>query len=148
MVLEWLNTHLHFECVLWLFPIVFMIYDLEKMLTTEKWLKENEEKIFSISPPDYRVEPYSKLKFARKGFGTLLAITIATVLAVVFSVYSIFFLFLSFYFGQVFVDLGKSLIFKKYAPGLVTSVILLFPYSLYAYYRIIHERGFSGGDLL
>ncbi|TCS95737.1 HXXEE domain-containing protein [Hazenella coriacea] len=153
MVLEWLNAHLHIISVLWLFPIVFMFHDFEEILTVEKWVQHNKEKVLTLLPESARKYLYSSFKmttvqFANDVFWIFLAITIATVLAVVFSFYYLFLMFLMIFFAHVFTHLGQALYLRKYTPGVITSVLLVFPYSTYTFYRLLSEQVVSGADLL
>lgn len=153
VILEWLDSQLHMISVLWLFPILFMFHDFEEILTVEKWTKQNKEQVLAALPESIRKYFYSSfqmttVQFAQDVFWIFLAITTATILAVFFSFYYLFLVFLAIFFAHVFTHIGQALYLKKYTPGVITSIILVLPYSLYAYYRLLKEQVISGGDIL
>ncbi|WP_274853399.1 HXXEE domain-containing protein [Bacillus methanolicus] len=153
MILEWLDAKIHLISVLWLFPILFMFHDFEEILTVEKWTKQNKEHVLTALPQSIRKYFYSSFKmttlhFAQDVFWVYLSITAATILAVIFSFYYIFLVFLAIFFGHVFTHIGQAIFLKKYTPGVITSIFLVLPYSLYAYYRLLKEHIINGGDIL
>jgi hypothetical protein len=153
VVLEWLDSNLHLITVLWLFPILFMFHDFEEILTVEKWTQQNKEYVLSVLPKSIRKYLYSSFQlttaqFANDVFWIYLTITTATVLAVIFSFYYIFLMLLAIFFTHVFTHLGQALYLKKYTPGIITSIIIVLPYSSYAYYRLLKEQVISGTDIL
>ncbi|EIJ82021.1 hypothetical protein PB1_03750 [Bacillus methanolicus PB1] len=153
MLLEWLNAKIHIISVFWLFPILFMFHDFEEILTVEKWTKQNKEQVLAVLPQSVRKYFYSSFKmttlqFAQDVFWVFLSITAGTILAVIFSFYYIFLVFLAIFFAHVFTHIGQAIYLKKYTPGVITSILLVLPYSLYAYYRLLIEQVISGGDIL
>ena len=153
MVLEWLDSQLHLISVLWLFPILFMFHDFEEILTVEKWTKQNKEQVLAVLPKSIRKYFYSSfqmttVQFANDVFWIFLTITTATCLAVIFSFYYIFLMLLFIFFAHVFTHLGQAFYLRKYTPGVITSIILVLPYSSYTYYRLLKEQVISGTDIL
>ncbi|MEG6574888.1 HXXEE domain-containing protein [Caldibacillus debilis] len=152
MFFEWLNDKLPLPAVLLLFPVVFMVHDFEEILTVEKWTKQNKEKVFALLPKKLHRFFWSSfhintLEFAKDVFWIFLAITAAALIAVLFQWYGFFLIFLAIFFFHVFTHFGQSVLFKGYAPGVWTSLFLVLPYSLYAYYRLLHERAVQWEDL-
>lgn len=152
MFFEWLNDKLPLPAVLLLFPVVFMVHDFEEILTVEKWTKQNKEKVFALLPKKLHRFFWSSfhintLEFAKDVFWIFLAITAAALIAVLFQWYGFFLIFLAIFFFHVFTHIGQSVLFKGYAPGVWTSLFLVLPYSLYAYYRLLHERAVQWEDL-
>lgn len=152
MILEWLDAHLQILTVFWLFPIIFMFHDFEEMLTIEKWTKHHKEQMFKILPESIHKYFYSSfqmttLQFAHDVFWIFLTITMSTVLAVLFSFTFLFLMLLAVFFGHVFTHIGQTLILKRYTPGVLTAIILVFPYSSYAYYRLLSEHIISGTEI-
>ncbi|ALF10430.1 HXXEE domain-containing protein [Parageobacillus thermoglucosidasius] len=153
VVLEWLDAHLHLISVFWLFPILFMFHDFEEILTVEKWTKQNKEHVLAVLPKSMRKYFYSSfhmttLQFANDVFWIFLTITTATFLAVIFSFYYIFLMLLFIFFAHVFTHLGQALYLRKYTPGVITSIVLVLPYSSYTYYRLLKEQVIGGTDIL
>lgn len=153
MILEWLDAHLQSVSVFWLFPIVFMFHDFEEILTVEKWIRHNKAEVLAALPASLRKVFCSSfqmttLQFAHDVFWIFLAITTATVLAAVFSFHFIFLMLLFIFFAHVFAHIGQALLLKRYTPGVLTAIILVLPYSSYAYYRLLKEHIISGVDIL
>lgn len=48
----------------------------------------------------------------------------------------------------MFTHLGQAFYLRKYTPGVITSIILVLPYSSYTYYRLLKEQVISGTDIL
>ncbi len=152
MFFEWLNDKLPLPAVLLLFPVVFMVHDFEEILTVEKWTKQNKKKVFALLPKKLHRFFWSSfhintLEFAKDVFWIFLAVTAAALIAVLFQWYGFFLIFLAIFFSHVFTHFGQSVLFKGYAPGVWTSLFLVLPYSLYTYYRLLHERAVQWEDL-
>jgi hypothetical protein len=152
MFFEWLNDKLPLPAVLLLFPVVFIVNDFEEILSVEKWTKQNKEKVFALLPKKLHRFFWSSfhintLEFAKDVFWIFLAVTAAALIAVLFQWYGFFLIFLAIFFFHVFTHFGQSVLFKGYAPGVWTSLFLVLPYSLYAYYRLLHERAVQWEDL-
>ncbi|HHY20727.1 MAG TPA: HXXEE domain-containing protein [Bacilli bacterium] len=81
-------------------------------------------------------------------FWIFLAIVVATILATIFSFHFLFLMFLELFLLHVFTHIGQVLILKIYTPGMITSVALVLPYSLYAYYRLLTEEIINLNDIL
>jgi len=152
-LLEWLNINLHILSVVWMFPIIFMIHDFEEILTIEKWVKQNKEYVFKKIPSSMQKYYYSSFQmttaqFAQDVFWTFLVITAATLIAVLFSFYFLFLMCLALFFVHVFTHIGQAVYLRKYTPGVITSILLVLPYSLYAYYRLLGESVITGGEVV
>lgn len=153
MILEWFNTHLHILTVVWLFPIIFMFHDFEEILTVESWVKQNKDFVFKKIPPFMHKHFYSSfqittVQFAQDVFRIFLAITASTLIAVLFSFYFPYLMFLALFFAHVFTHIGQAVYLRKYTPGVMTSIFLVLPYSLYAYYRLLAEAVITSGDII
>ena len=115
-------------------------------------MKHNKEQVLAVLPKSARKYFYSSFQmttahFVEDVFWIFLTITIATVLAVIFSFYYIFLMLLAIFFAHVFTHIGQALYLKKYTPGVITSILLVFPYSSYTYYRLLKEQVISGVDI-
>jgi Protein of unknown function with HXXEE motif len=51
----------------------------------------------------------------------------------------------SIFLVHVFTHIAQPIMFRKYTPGLITSVLVVLPYSLYAFHRLFKD-GLMGGD--
>ncbi|GJM80264.1 hypothetical protein HMSSN139_27600 [Paenibacillus sp. HMSSN-139] len=62
-----------------------------------------------------------------------------------------FFIFLSFntlFFLHVFTHVAQSLYLKMYTPGVVTAVLIVLPYSLLLFNRLLSENLVTWGEVL
>lgn len=153
MFLEWLNSQLHIISVLWLFPIVFMFHDFEELLTIENWMTHNKEKVFAAVPKFMHKYMHSSfqmttIQYATDIFWLFLIITTATILAVFFSFYYLFLMFLTILFAHVFTHMGHALYLRKYTPGVITAILLVLPYTSYAFYRLLNDQVVSSSELI
>lgn len=151
-MLEWLNSYMHVLTVLWLFPVVFMLHDFEEILTVEKWTKQNKDEVFKKIAPSLHTFFRSSfqmttLQFAHDVFWIFLVIIAATLTAVLFSFYFPFLMLLAVFFIHVFTHVGQSVYLGRYTPGVVTAALLVLPYSLYAYYRLLQSGIITGSDI-
>lgn len=48
---------------------------------------------------------------------------------------------------HVFTHLAQTIVLKLFTPGVVTAVLIAFPYSLYAFYRLLHDGVVSEADM-
>ncbi|MFD3261214.1 HXXEE domain-containing protein [Paenibacillus lentus] len=156
MFMEWLallNANVHMTSLLWLFPIIFMFHDFEEIITIEQWIKVHGTRVQSSLPPFARklYQPsfqMNTLQFAKDVLGVFIVIVTVTSLAVFFSFYIPFIAALHLFFLHVFTHTFQSIYFRIYAPGVVTSLLLVLPYSLYAYYRMLTDHIVEPRDLL
>lgn len=145
---ELLDRSLNLYTVIWLFPIAFMFHDLEEIVMVERFLLNNKDKLRSVL--SHRL--YRKME---KIFCVTSA-QFAVAVAVVFSVLSAATIMvgqslhstgaLLFYtacvlilFLNVFTHIGQSILFKGYTPGIITALLIAFPYSTYCLYRLMQE---------
>lgn len=152
MLLKWLDIHLHILTVVWLFPIIFMLHDFEEILTIERWVKRNKDVVLEKLPPSLHKFFYSSfqvttLQFSQDVFRIFLVIIAATLMAALFSFYFPFLMLLALFIAHVFTHTGSAIYLRKYTPGVITSFVIVFPYSLYAYYRLLDEAVITGGDI-
>ncbi|WP_010271121.1 HXXEE domain-containing protein [Paenibacillus senegalensis] len=148
-----LNSHVELLSLLWLFPIVFMFHDFEEILTVENWVKTNQEKVLSRVPvfvqnllsDSFKM---NTLHFSKDVFWIYTAIVLSTILAVFFSFYYLFLAFLFLFFIHGFTHLGQAAWLRSYTPGVITTPLLVLPYSLYAYYRLLAEEVISSRDII
>ena len=149
---ETLNTSITMPILLLQFPIFFMFHDFEEILTVESWLKKNEAHLKSSLPAfaNRLVTPSMKmntLNFATDVFWVFVIIVAVTLLAVFFSFQLLYLATLHVFFLHVFTHVGQSILLKRYTPGVITAVVLVLPYSLYAYYRLHAEHMLTSYDM-
>lgn len=134
--------------LVWLFPVVFLIHDLEEILMVEWFWRQNTTGLVSLLPEAMRattrelawavavvgvfvvIATYTGLRALRAGRPPLLFGVTASVL-----------------FFNVFTHLAQSVLVVGYTPGVVTAVLLALPYTMYLRSRLAAEGGFKRGEL-
>ncbi|WP_462409315.1 HXXEE domain-containing protein [Neobacillus sp. Marseille-QA0830] len=132
--------------LIWLVASVFILHDFEEIITVEGWLKKNEKDVLKVVPK--RFHPYINRVFPHgtAGFSVAVLVEYIGILQVTFlasyghgegwtflgilSVVTILFI-------HSFTHIGQCLLFKKYTPGVVTSIILVIPFSIYFFHFLL-----------
>ncbi|WNQ12262.1 HXXEE domain-containing protein [Paenibacillus aurantius] len=141
----WLNQVLSLHTVIWLLPIVFMFHDLEEIVTVEPFMRRNRMEIEKRLPSGIG-KRLNKIFGMRTGsFAVavgfmLLGVSFCTVWAGIAldqgGSLLPFAAALAVFFAHSFTHLGQSVLLRRYTPGVATAVLLVLPYSIYAYYRL------------
>lgn len=153
MILDYLDAHINLISLFWLFPITFMFHDFEEILTIEKWIQNNRETVQRKLPlfaqklfgSSFRM---NTLNFATDVFWVYVLIVVVTVSAVFFDFYLLFLATLHLFFIHVFTHVGQAIYLRMYTPGVITSIVLVLPYSIYAYYRLFSEQIITMQDII
>jgi hypothetical protein len=155
MIAQW-DSLLELSAVIWLFPVVFMLHDLEEIITVEKWLATNKKRVMNGLPAGLVrfLEPSLRMttaQFAAAVTCLFVILSLATLLAAVTlpegTYLPVFLVCLHVLFLNVFSHLGHTLQFRCYTPGVVTAVLVVLPYALYAYYRLLASGAVTWGTL-
>ena len=132
--------------LIWLFPLAFILHDLEELLLFEPWSKKNAGTILE------RVRPRVPA-FLEKQLGTVLnkstrqfAIPIALIfiltcvsawLAAQYGQYAFFLMAASLFFMHGFMHIGQAILMQKYIPALVTSLVVVLPYGIILFWNLL-----------
>lgn len=122
--------------MIWLFPILFMIHDFEEILMINVWQKKNEQYIQSRKG---KYIPYNfKGSTASIAFAVALEFIVISTLTIISyllgSFLAWFGLFVAFTLHLLF-HVVINISFKKYVPGVVTSIIFI-PLCFYMAYKV------------
>jgi hypothetical protein len=136
------------QAVIWLFPIAFMFHDLEEIIMVEAWFRRNRADLGRMLPARIAASlernfSHSTAEFAVAVCFMLAGIAFSTIWAglepgrgggmlLYAGALDVFFL-------HGFFHLGQAAILRRYTPGSVTSVLLVLPYSLWAFSRLLSE---------
>lgn len=147
-----LNERVDLVSVLWLFPIVFVFHDFEEILTVEQWLAHRGERVLAKIPAFARRLLADTFRmntrlFAQDVLWIYSFIVAAAAAAVFFSVYLPFLVMLAVFFLHVFTHAAQALLLRMYTPGVATAGLLVLPYSLYAYYRLLASGTISWDEI-
>ncbi|WP_419886492.1 HXXEE domain-containing protein [Paenibacillus sp. B-A-8] len=149
---EWLSVHINEVSLLWLLPILFMFHDFEEILVIEAWSAKYGTRVEVAIPPFMRKMYTSMMHMTTRNFAldvlfVYILIVAVTCIAVFFSYYLLYLAVLAVFFFHVFTHLGQTIYLKMYTPGVVTAVLVVLPYSLYAYYRLLDDGVVSITDI-
>ncbi|MFD1463438.1 HXXEE domain-containing protein [Paenibacillus farraposensis] len=139
--------------LMWLFLAAFMIHDFEEIIFVESWMKKNYQRIHKLVPSSLgnMIRNMSDIKssqFAIAVFIEFIVFIPVTYLAAEHNSYILFVGVNSLLFIHVFTHLGQSIYLKSYTPGVITGLIVVLPYSLYLFYRMLNEELVSMKDIL
>ncbi|MGG3561873.1 HXXEE domain-containing protein [Neobacillus rhizosphaerae] len=151
-MLEWLNTNLSIATVIWLFPLAFLLHDFEEIIFVEAWFEKKYVKVFGRVPRRARgfFEEFSHTtaaKFSIPVVMQLIMYIIAAYLAVEQQTFAFLVGFNVILFLHVFTHIGQSLYFRTYALGVGTAVLIIIPYTLYLFYRLLQARVIGFRDI-
>jgi hypothetical protein len=121
-----------------------MFHDFEEILFWELWLKKNGEEIKSRMPAFLAKRAGSILEktTAQFSFPVLLIFSLtvlASFLAVEYESYSFFLMASAAFFLHAFMHIGQAIILQRYVPAVATSTLIIIPYGLILYGRLIAE---------
>jgi heme/copper-type cytochrome/quinol oxidase subunit 4 len=139
-----IDTH----TLIWLFPIAFMFHDFEEIILFEPWLRKNAGEIevrIKNRVPAFLVKQIgaildkSATEFAFP-VSLIFGLTfISSFLAVEYEEYGFFLLASGAFFLHGFMHLGQAIALRRYVPAIISSVLIVIPYGLVLYWRLIKE---------
>ncbi len=119
--------------IVWMLPVIFMLHDFEEIIMVEVWSMRYKKKISAVLP---KWKPFG-LKYihyyqtATLSIGVeaeFLLFSLISLFSVIFQGYFLWYgAFLGLTLHYVFVHMLICIKFKNYVPGVITSVIFLFP---------------------
>ncbi|MEB3101349.1 HXXEE domain-containing protein [Ferviditalea candida] len=143
--MEEITTHLiSVNSLIWLFLVVFMIHDFEEIIFVEPWIKKNFNQIINKVPERITIilSEYSTVtssQFAVAVFVEFVLFTVITYLAAEQGSYIFFIGFNAILLIHVFTHFAQTLYLRMYTPGVITALLIILPYSIYLFYRLIGE---------
>ncbi len=135
-----IDTH----TLIWLFPVAFMFHDFEEIIFWELWLTKPGEEV-KRRVPAFLAKQVSAI-VGKSTAETSLSIclifsltALASFLAVGYESYSFLLLASGAFFLHGFMHLGQAIALRKYVPAVITSALIVIPYGLILYWRLIQE---------
>ena len=121
--------------LLWLFPVSFMLHDFEEIIRIERWMYRNgdqaEEKLPGFAKTSFaKMRETTTAEMSAAVAFVFVVFSATTLLAVEFNMYGPFIFCSVGYFAHGFFHLGSAIVMKKWAPGALTSLLLVIPYSI------------------
>ena len=134
-----------------LLPAVFMLHDFEEIIMFEPWLKKNREEIRRRFPSLDKIlsrnhDRLSTPAFAVAVLHEFLIIAVITYLSLYFDSYTWWFGAFAAFSLHLFVHIGQWIIFRKYVPVIVTSILAL-PYCGYALIEFLKVTDLSAAQM-
>ena len=133
--------------IIWLLPIVFMIHDFEEIIFFKFWIKKNwnylEKKL-----PNFSKKYIEKLKkisvpaFSLAVFEEFLLLSLITFTAIYFEFYHLWLAAFMTFSIHLIIHIFQWIYIKMYIPALASSILLL-PYSIYSFIKILNTNYFS-----
>lgn len=130
--------------VIWLFPLAFLVHDLEEILTMERFVRLNRDRFPKLVQ---RVASITTTQFTI-GVTILFVITIWASFLATRSPRDLSWLTicLAIFLLHVCTHVAQPLLLRTYTPGAITAVLVVLPYSLYAFHRLFSDQLISGDD--
>ncbi len=120
------------EKIIWLLPTLFMLHDFEEIIFLKKWTKQKQgllQRRFPVWGVRLlkHLDKCSTAAFAGGVAEEYVLLNIITLHAWWADVYWLWFGTFMVFFLHLFMHLGQALFFRGYIPGVVTSLLVIFP---------------------
>ena len=137
---------INFKLLVWLLFIVFLIHNLEELLSVSNWLKENINTIPSFLNSKIAIVIHYKFNIF-----IVIALSLATLLPFIICIWAnktnnqqlTIFLLLTIAWVMMlnaFQHIFNTLIMNEYTPGLITALLINLPFSIYFIHRLKMEK--------
>ncbi|MBU9713695.1 HXXEE domain-containing protein [Evansella tamaricis] len=127
------------EIFIWSFLIVFMLHNLEEIITIEKWFMFTyprvNNRIPSIAQAVITKNKVTTVKFAMTVFVFSIIASSLIFLTITTEYYFLFWGLNLFFALNIFLHPIQSLFLRCYTPGLWTTVCLILPYNIWIFYH-------------
>jgi hypothetical protein len=137
--------HMSLRKIVWLGPFIFLLHDLEEVFFTQTWIEKNRH-LFegTIIERFVNVLAYPPLEFG-------LVVGLITLLYGIIAYFAtrqlkagismnLYLATLLILFSNVFTHLGQSVLLRMYTPGVVTAIIIVLPYTIFAFRKMKGEN--------
>ncbi|SOB89863.1 uncharacterized protein with HXXEE motif [Ureibacillus xyleni] len=133
------------ETLIWLFVIAFIFHDFEEIIMVERWMQNNSSKIYKVLPKhqaDQVMKQFSMTtaQFAVAVLVMFLFVSSSTFIAIQFNNLYMFIIITLVFFLHSFTHIGQAIIFRSITPGVITSIVILIPYSIILYHSLLSNN--------
>jgi hypothetical protein len=130
--------------LIWLFPVAFMFHDFEEIIFWELWLNKHGDEVKRRLPVFLakRVSTIVGKSTAQASLpiGLIFSLTVlSSLLATEHQTYGFFLLASGGFFIHGFMHVGQAVALRRYIPAVITSAVIVIPYGLMLYGRLIGE---------
>jgi hypothetical protein len=144
---RWLDV----QTLIWLFPIMFVFHDFEEIIMAEKWIKKNSDVIYEKLPRTIanRVINHFSMSTAQFSVAVLVIFLFVSSSTYMASQYihqgplaNIYFFVVValIFFIHVFTHIGQAILFRSITPGVITSIVIVFPYSIILFHALLKNQ--------
>jgi len=125
-----------------------MFHDFEELMLFEPWLRKNagviRDRIKNRVPaflarPIEAVLVKSTIEFAVPISLIFGLASLSSYLAVEYEAYGFFLLASGSFFLHGFMHLGQAIVLRRYVPAVISSLLIVIPYGLVLYWRLVTE---------
>ena len=135
------------ERVFWLFPIVFMIHEMEEIIGFRLWFEKNFDLVKKYSMLEKLYSNFSSEGFAIAVLEEYIICIIVTGISIFWEIYILWIgVFIAFVIHLV-IHIIQSLVIRRYIPALISSIALL-PISIFLISKSIHYFGYHFTDIV
>jgi len=136
--------------VIWLFPVAFLLHDVEEIVTWSWWMRRAGQHVFDI--PILRGRTAKSTRQMTVAVLVMFALVLSSTLAAILSDWArpaLWYLSacLCVLLLHAFVHIGTSIRYRMYSPGVVGAVLLCLPYGAWALSRLMGAGLLSWSDL-
>jgi hypothetical protein len=129
------------ETIMWLLPVFFMLHDFEEIIMFKPWTGRNSAELLKRFPKLAtrflpHMERLSTSSFALAVSCMFILISAVTSVAVIFHLYSLWAGLLLVFFLHLVLHIVQFIVYDKYVPVIVTSVISSV-YCIWALYYVM-----------
>ncbi len=112
--------------IIWMFPILFIVHDMEEIMGFGLWLKKNKALLDRKYPKISKTyNPYSTEGMTAAVMEEMVICLIICIIARFTEVYGLWLGAFIAYTFHLIVHIGQCIVIKKYIPAVVTSIICL-----------------------
>ncbi len=136
--------------IIWLFPILFLIHELEEILGLEKWYAKSKSKLNKYPKIAKRVSKVFSY-FTTKGmlFAIFEQLVLCLLVCFIAIKYDFYILWLGAFIGytiHLIIHFFQSIFLKTYIPSFITSIVEI-PICFYIIYTVFNHYEFSFFDV-
>lgn len=133
--------------IVWIFPIIFMIHELEEMLCINVWLCKNKGIVCRYSLLKKFEEDYSHVGFVISVIEEYIIIVAIVIFSLISDTYLIWTGSIIAFSIHLAFHIAQAVFIRKYVPALVTSLILM-PVSFIVIWKSLSILKYSVGQVV
>lgn len=135
------------ESMFWLFPIIFMMHEMEEIIGLRLWFEKNFDLVKKYSVLEKIYKNFSSEGFALAVLEEYIICIVVTIISVFWNIYIIWIgVFIAFTI-HLAVHIIQSFVVRRYIPALISSIILL-PISIFLISESIHYFRYHFSDVV